>query len=896
MTDADEPTDPTPADATAEEIRALEVAVAETEARLTRLRDDLAELRRRAAARSSAAPTAAASPLNPEAHISNSQKAALFLSLFSGRGNVHAVRVEGQIGPEGEVLKGYRPEWRAMTAADVARHLKGETVKGTDFVLGSYPMTSRTHCRFLAFDFDEKTWREDAKAVIRAARTEGIPLAPEISRSGEGAHLWLFFTEPVPAATARRLGFALIAKAVAMRSSPKLMSFDRLFPAQDVLKNDTAIGNLIALPLQRGPRLRGASTFTDDELQPLAAPWTYLQGVRRLSAEDVTDALARLERSMGAKPLDVDGLTADAVSPKEPPFSLVIEDFFAYPDRPLRAATPQVELRLGAAIGIRSDALTPELRAALIRMGSFWNTEYLVAKRRMMPTRGQPPRFILADERGGWFTLPRGLLPKVRELFTEHRIAYKIVDERTPGTRVDLAFHGTLRPQQVRAVETIAGHDEGILVAATGFGKTVVASALIAKRKVSTLIVVPSKVLADQWRDRLLVFLGLQKKEVGQLGAQRKRLTERVDIAIDRSLATMEPEKLAAFLAPYGQIIVDECHHAAAGGLIDALNAFRGRFRVGLTATPKRRDAKMPAVKMLLGPVVGRFKGESIGDRRLTVVPTRCFSGYFAGAKSGREAFDEAVRALMTNGLRNDLITRWAEDLLAVNRRTLVLTKRIEHLAILRERLSPLTPHFFVLEASMGAKARKALVADIEALPPETPLILLATGGVAGEGFDLPRLDALLLTFPVKWEGLLEQYVGRLLRPAPGKTDAWVVDFVDRQIPVLFSMWRKRQAGYRKVKFREEDPQGAALSAAGAAGSAAWVQPHPAAPEAAVADIGETFAPDAPDQADLLAAVDAAFTGEPDLGDGPAAWAEAAPDELDPAVCGSLFEDLPDGR
>ena len=518
----------------------------------------------------------------------------------------------------------------------------------------------------------------------------------------------------------------------------------------------------------------------------------------------------------------------------------------------------------------------------------------------MMPTRGQPPRFILADERGGWFTLPRGLLPKVRELFTEHRIAYRIVDERTPGTQMDLAFHGTLRPQQVRAVETIAGHDEGILVAATGFGKTVVASALIAKRKVSTLIVVPSKVLADQWRNRLLVFLGLQKKEVGQLGAQRKRLTERVDIAIDRSLATMEPEKLAAFLAPYGQIIVDECHHAAAGGLIDALNAFRGRFRVGLTATPKRRDAKMPAVKMLLGPVVGRFKGDSIGDRRLTVVPTRCFSGcfsgYFAGAKSGREAFDEAVRALMTNGLRNDLITRWAEDLLAVNRRTLVLTKRIEHLAILRERLSPLTPHFFVLEASMGAKARKALVADIEALPPETPLILLATGGVAGEGFDLPRLDALLLTFPVKWEGLLEQYVGRLLRPAPGKTDAWVVDFVDRQIPVLFSMWRKRQVGYRKVKFREEDPQGAALSAAGAAGSAAWVQPHPAAPEAAVADIGETFAPDAPDQADLLAAVDAAFTGEPDLGDGPAAWAEAAPNELDPAVCGSLFEDLPDGR
>ena len=183
-------------------------------------------------------------------------------------------------------------------------------------------------------------------------------------------------------------------------------------------------------------------------------------------------------------------------------------------------------------------------------------------------------------------------------------------------------------------------------------------------------------------------------------------------------------------------------------------------------------------------------------------------------------------------------------------------------------------------------------MADIEALPPETPLILLATGGVAGEGFDLPRLDALLLTFPVKWEGLLEQYVGRLLRPAPGKTDAWVIDFVDRQIPVLFSMWRKRQAGYRKVKFREENPW--AVTA-----GAAIVEAPPAGAEP---DAAEAFAPETPeshDQAEVLAAVDAAFTGEPDLGDGPAAWADAVPDELDPvdpAVCGSLFEDLPDGR
>lgn len=804
-------------------ISALEEAIAQAEAQLTRMRDELAVLHRRAEeeeareiearkaldAKTSGVAAVASDAdhlaLNPEAHIPNKEKVTLFLSLFSGRRNVHAVRVEGQIGPDGEPLKGYRPKWRAMTHLDVAKHLKGEVVNDTELVLGSYPMTSRTHCRFLAFDFDEKTWREDAKAVLRAARAEGIPLAPEISRSGEGAHLWLFFTDPVPAATARRLGFALIAKAVAMRSSPKLMSFDRLFPAQDVLKADNSIGNLIALPLQRTPRLHGASTFTDDDLRPLDAPWTYLRSLQRFTPQDLTDALARLDASLGSAPLDVNALAADAVHPKDPPFSLVIEDFFAFEGKPLRAAVDRVDLHLTSEIRIRSTDLTPELRAALIRMGSFWNTEYLVAKRKMLPTRGQPRRFILADEAGGWFTLPRGLLTKVRELFTQQRIAHGIVDERHVGTPVNVAFQGMLRAQQVLAVETIAAHDEGILVAQTGFGKTVVASALIAKRKVSTLIVVPSKVLADQWRDRLQVFLGLDKKAVGLVSSQSKRRTERVDIVVDRSLAVLKPDELTAFLAPYGQIIVDECHHAAAGGLIDALNAFRGRWRVGLTATPKRRDAKMPAVKMLLGPIVGRFKGESIGARHLTVVPTACFPGFRSEGKSGRELFDDAVRAVVTSDTRNALVRMWATDLLAKKRRTLILTKRIDHLGILRTLLADLTPHFFVLEASMGAKARKALIADIEALPEETPLILLATGGVAGEGFDLPRLDALLLTFPVKWEGLLEQYVGRLLRPALGKTDAWVIDFVDDQIPVLRSMWRKREAGYRKVKFELED-------------------------------------------------------------------------------------------
>lgn len=165
---------PTPDEPIPQTISALEEAIAQAEAQLTRMRDELAVLRRRAeeeeareiearkaldakTSGTAAVASDAAPALNPEAHIPNKEKVTLFLSLFSGRRNVHAVRVEGQIGPDGEPIKGYRPEWRAMTHLDVAKHLKGEIVNGTDLILGSYPMTSRTHCRLLAFDFDEKT-------------------------------------------------------------------------------------------------------------------------------------------------------------------------------------------------------------------------------------------------------------------------------------------------------------------------------------------------------------------------------------------------------------------------------------------------------------------------------------------------------------------------------------------------------------------------------------------------------------------------------------------------------------------------------------------------------------------------------------------------------------------
>ena len=154
-----------------------------------------------------------------------------------------------------------------------------EKARQASAATGLYPLLSGDDCHLLAVDFDESDWRDDALAFVQSCRELGVPVALEISRSGNGAHAWIFFSGPVPAHNARRLGTALISYTCARTRQLALGSYDRLFPNQDTLPKG-GFGNLIALPLQKMFSQRGASVFVDDALQPHPDQWAFLASLR----------------------------------------------------------------------------------------------------------------------------------------------------------------------------------------------------------------------------------------------------------------------------------------------------------------------------------------------------------------------------------------------------------------------------------------------------------------------------------------------------------------------------------------------------------------------------------------------------------------------------------------
>lgn len=245
-----------------------------------------------------------ARPASPSS-LSTDEKVRLFGRLFRGRADVYPIRWESKAGKSG-----YSPacanEWRAgicekprikcadcdhrllipLTDQTLYDHLAGRRT------VGVYPLLTDDSCHFLAVDFDDADWRADARAFIQSCRTLGVPAALEISRSGNGAHAWVFFSTKIAARDARRLGSALISHACTHTRQLKLTSYDRLFPNQDTMPKG-GFGNLIALPLQKIPRENGRSVFVDDALQPYADQWAFLASVQPMAPHDIEPTVLR---------------------------------------------------------------------------------------------------------------------------------------------------------------------------------------------------------------------------------------------------------------------------------------------------------------------------------------------------------------------------------------------------------------------------------------------------------------------------------------------------------------------------------------------------------------------------------------------------------------------------
>ena len=651
----------------------------------------------------------------------------MFRSLFAGREDVYAQRwekdgrtgwypqLERQPGQSWQEAKDAR-QYRALTDAVIHDHLSGKTS------VGLYPMLPDDTCRLLACDFDGADWRLDAQAYAQAAGAAGVPAAVEISRSGEGAHVWVFFREPVPALDARALGFGLLREAMAVRGELGLDSYDRLFPSQDyVPAKGEGLGNLIALPLQRRCRDTGTTAFVDPEtFVAYEDQWAYLAGLGRLGLVDVQRLVA--------------GLRPVAVGPDVRLFRSSLRH---------EPAPPKVvHAEWGGMLAVRRAGLPPSLLASFKHAASLSNPEFY-KNENLRISNWNTPRYVRCYvEDLEFLYLPRAMADKARELFAEAGSRLEIDDRRSDPEPINVAFTAALRDRQPYAVAEMARHEHGVLEAPPGSGKTVMGCALIAHHRVPTLVLVDRAPLMEQWRERIAAVLDIDARQVGQIGGGKTKPTGVIDLAMMQTLARMDDA--AERLSGYGLVIVDEAHHAGAPTVERAVRRIPARRWVGLTATAYRRDGLGPVIFMHCGPkryvipMLDKNDPEAL-ERRLHLHPTTFTLPDGADTTRPGAITSVVFGALVRDETRNTQVSQDVRDALGRGRNCLVLTRQTAHVETLAERLRALGHEPYLLYATRKAKELKQVFAFLADPPTDgPPLLVIATDKYVGEGYDCP--------------------------------------------------------------------------------------------------------------------------------------------------------------
>jgi superfamily II DNA or RNA helicase len=684
-----------------------------------------------------------------------------------------------------------------LTDAVIQQHLLGKET------IGVYPLLRDETCWFLAADFDKKTWEYDSQAFLETCRELNVPAALERSRSGKGGHVWIFFERALPAITARKLGCVILTRTMERRHQIGLDSYDRFFPNQDTMPKG-GFGNLIALPLQFAPRKEGRSVFIDSDFNPYPDQWQFLSMIQRLPAATAEEIVAEAQRKG-----DLIGVRFSIADDEDAEDPWILPPSRKRKERPVEGPLPKtVQIIRANLVYVEKKDLPPAMLNRLLRLAAFQNPEFYKSQAMRLSTYDKPRVIACGQDFTQHIAVPRGCLTETLALLEAHKIRPIVRDERHAGIVIETEFQGQLRPFQEEAVAQITVHDEGILCAPKAFGKTAVAAWLIAKRKVNTLVMVHRQQLLDQWQERLAMFLDLPAKSIGHIGGGKTERTGCVDVAVIQSL--YQKDVVKDFVAEYGQVIVDECHHISAFTFEQVMRQVKARYVVGLTATPTRKDGHHPIIYMQCGPV--RFRMSARTMTELTPFEHKVTPRHteFRMAPELTEfTIQDIYSALINDAVRNEMIANDIVSAIKSGRCPLLLTGRTEHLHYFADKLAGVAKHVFVLKGGMGKKQRRVLAAALAAVPEDESRVILATGSYIGEGFDDARLDTLFLAMPISWKGTLQQYVGRLHRLHGSKRFVQVYDYVDNYVLMLARMFERRLKGYAAIGYViEQEPRG----------------------------------------------------------------------------------------
>ena len=712
-------------------------------------------------------------------------------------------------------------KYKQLSGNIIMEHLKGERLDGSD-VIGLYPMFPDETCNFLVFDFDnhdDKTsgddfantdneWIEEVNAMRTICKENQVDVLVERSRSGKGAHIWIFFEEAIPAAMARKFGTALLTKGAETVNLKTFKSYDRMLPAQDKLP-EGGLGNLIALPLQGQALKNGNSAFIDEEWNAYSNQWKQLQGIHKLSKNFIEEKIKEWSAN------GVLGILGDDISGEEEKK----EKTKPWEKKKLKFNASDVDgalkIVLANQIFIEKENVKSRMQNQIRRLAAYSNPEFYKNQAMGFSTQGMARIVYCGSDTEDYICIPRGCEEKFIERLQSSGINYKIEEQRQRGRKINVSFSGELYPEQKVAVDKMLAHENGVLAAATAFGKTAVGAYLVAQRKVNTLILVHNREIMKNWVEDFEKFLEIneeppeyttpkgrvkkRKSVIGRLYASHNSVTGIIDIVMISSLG--KKDEINELVKDYGMVIMDECHHAGAQTAVDVLNEVNAKYVYGLTATPKRDDGQDKKIFMQFGPIRHRYtakdKAKAQGIEHY-VYPRFTRLVHVNGEKI---KINDAYKEVIASDIRNQQIVDDVIECIDKGRTPLVLTKFKEHASILMEKLQGESDYIFLLQGGRGNKERDLIREKMKNVPKNETVILVAIGKYIGEGFNYPRLDTMMLTTPISYDGNVEQYAGRLHRDYEGKRDVIIYDYVDSHIRVLERMYHKRLSAYKKIGY-----------------------------------------------------------------------------------------------